>query len=79
MLVRMGSMQHRRGNVSGQGQTSHRRPAHCSVAMACHARRVGAVTGIPESRVEVDAGQILEAAILAVTFWPHDPLYSKDC
>lgn len=47
--------------------------------MACHARRVGAVTGIPESRVEVDAGQILEAAILAVTFWPHDPLYSKDC
>jgi hypothetical protein len=72
-------MQQRRGNVSRQGQTSHRRPAYSSVAMACHVRLVGAVTGIAESQVEVDAGQILEAAVPAVTFWPHDPLYSEDC
>jgi hypothetical protein len=41
--------------------------------MACRARLVGAVTRIPESQVEVDAGQI-EAAVPAVTFWPDDPV-----
>jgi hypothetical protein len=70
-------MQQRRSNPSGQGQPSHRRPAYCSVAMACRARLVGAVTRIPEGQVEVDAGQI-EAAVPAVAFWPDDPLYSED-
>jgi hypothetical protein len=40
---------------------------------------MGAVTGIAESQVEVDAGQILEAGVPAVTSWRHDPLHSDDC
>jgi len=35
--------------------------------------------GIPESRVEVDAGGILETATRAVTFWSDDPFCIGDC